>query len=212
MQLSTGPTSYASLPLPFRACAGLIALIAYLALSGPALADCAEVEPLSLLPADEACPGWTRDGEPLTAHTQEELSAIINGQAFLYVSYGFVAAAFQNYAAQIAGEPTAATVAVFNQGTPANAQALYQDPGSGEGSPVADWPGTGAARVQVAFGSVTFQFYEACFFANLVLMPGDEATVAEIRCLAEEVLSLIQCATPASSTTWGEIKSVFESR
>ncbi len=192
--------------------ASLIALVAVLALSTPARGDCAEIEPLLLLPADEACPGWTRDGEPLTAHTQEELSTIIDGQAFLYVAYGFVAAAFQNYAAEIAGEPTAATVAVFNQGTPQNAQALYQDPGSGEGTPVADWPGTGSARIQVAFGSVMFQFQEACFFTSIVLMPGDEATVPEVRCLAERVLDLIQGATPASGATWGEIKTYFEAQ
>jgi hypothetical protein len=212
MQLCASSARPAGRLLRSGAFAGLLALTALLALPAAARGDCAEVEPLSLLPADEACPGWTRDGEPLTAHTPEELATIIDGQAFLYVSYGFVAAAFQNYAAEIAGEPVAATVAIFNQGTPENALALYQDPGSGEGTPVADWPGTGGARQQVAFGSVTFQFHEACFFASVVLMPGDESTAPEARCLAEEILGLIQGATPASGATWGEIKRHFEPR
>jgi len=190
----------------------LAALVAILSLPAPALGTCAQVEPLSLLPADEACPGWTRDGGAQTAHTPEQLAEIIDGGAYLYISYGFVAAAFQNYMAEIAGQPTAATIAVFNQGTSENAQALYQDPASGEGAPVADWPGTGAARVQAGFGSVTFQFHEACFFASIVLMPGEEATVPEVRCLAGAILDLIQGATPACGASWGGIKAVFETQ
>ncbi len=179
-------------------------------LAAPARAACAEIEPLEALPGDQACPGWSRDGEPLTAHTFEELAAIINGSAFLYLSYGFVAAAFQNYAAQIAGVPTAATAAVFNQGTLENALALYQDPGSGSGAPVLDWPGSGDARLQVGFGTVTLQFHQDCFYASIVLLPGDEASVPEARCLAEAALLLVQGATPVQSATWGAIKTAFE--
>jgi hypothetical protein len=190
--------------------ATLLALVATLALVAPAWATCGEIEPLSLLPADQTCPGWSRDGEPLTAHTPAELAEIIDGSAFLYVSYGFVAAAFQNYAAEIAGEPVVATLVVFNQDTSENAQALYQDPGSGSGAPVLDWPGSGAARVLVSFGSVTFQFYQDCFYSSIVLLPGSESTVPEARCLAEAVLDLIEGATPTEATSWGMIKTAFE--
>jgi hypothetical protein len=190
--------------------ATVLAIIIALGFAAPVWATCGEIEPLSALPADLICPGWSRDGDPLTAHTPEQLTEIIDGGAFLYIGYGFVAAAFQNYAAQIAGVPTAATVAVFNQDTPENALALYQDPGSGEGTPVLDWPGTGAARVQISFGSVTFQFHQDCFFTSIVLLPGDEAAVPQARCLAEAVLDLVQGATPAQSASWGAIKNTFE--
>jgi len=178
--------------------------------AAPAGATCAQIEPLGALPGDQVCPGWSRDGEALTAHTPEELAEIINGGAFLYISYGFVAAAFQNYAAEIFGVPTTTFAAVFNQGTLENALALYQDPGSGSGTPVLDWPGSGAARLEVGFGTVTFQFYQDCFYASLVLLPGDETSVPEICCLAEAVLDLIQGATPTRSVSWGTIKTVFE--
>lgn len=199
---------------PRRPISGIFAgaLLALLLWPAAALGSCEEIDPLYLLPADEACPGWARDGSALTAYTPEQLAEIIDGGAYLYVTYGFVAAAFQNYAAEIGGQPVASTVAIFNQGTAENALALYQDPASGEGAPVAGWPGSGAARVQSGFGSVTLQFREACFFVSVVLMPGEEATIPEARCLAEAVLALVQGATPAGGTTWGGIKAIFTAR
>jgi hypothetical protein len=58
---------------------------------------------------------------------------------------------------------------------------------------------------------VAFQFHDTCFFTSIVLMPGDEGTVPEARCLAEKVLVLIHGATPAGGATWGQIKARFES-
>ncbi len=175
-----------------------------------AAASCDQIDPPVLLPEDNACPGWVRDGEPQTAYTLEELTAIINGGAFLYFSYGFVAAAFQNYVADLAGVPTVATLSVFNQGTEQNAADLYADPASGQGTPIPDWPGSGSARIQIGFGVVTLQFREACFFVSVVITPGDEATLPEARCLAEAVLTRITAATPTTPASWGGIKAVFD--
>jgi len=175
----------------------------------PAHAGCDGVDPLAVLPADEACPGWVRDGSPMTAYTLEELMAIIDGMAMLYGQYGFVAAAFQNYAGEIGGVPTAATLAAFNQGSAENAQALYLDPESGWGDAVPDWEGTGDARARVDFGYVTFQFWEECFFASIVVGPGETGLDEAARCLAEGALGLIQGATPAAIDDWGAVKAQF---
>jgi hypothetical protein len=145
----------------------------------------------------------------MTAYTLEELMIIIDGQAFLYDQYGFVAAAFQNYAGVVQGEPVSVTLSAFNQGTAENATALYHDPGSGSGAPVDDWEGAGEARMEVLFGFVTLQFWEECFFVSVLAMAGGEGAVPGVRCLAEDVVATIQAQSPPESVTWGSVKSVF---
>lgn len=179
------------------------------ALPGFASATCADIDPLFVLPADDDCPGWTRDGEPMTAYTIEELMLIIDGEAFLYAQYGFVAAAFQNYAGEVQGEPVVITLSAFNQGTPENAEALYLDPNSGGGDPVTDWPGTGAARIEANFGFVRLQFWEECFFVSVLATSGGDAAVPAVRCLGIQVVALIQGPSPTESGTWGRVKSLY---
>jgi len=194
------------------ACTCLMALLLVLPFTGfpgRAAADCAERDPAGMLPAGD-CAGWARTGEPITASTVEELAALIDGSAYFYAAYGFVAAAFVNFAGEIAGEPAEITVSLFNQGSEENALTLYQDEGSGTGEPVADWPGSGAARLQAGLGTVTFQFHEACFFASLATTAGGEAGVAPARCLAEAILARIQAATPERVESWAAIKQLFE--
>ncbi len=172
--------------------------------------QCDTIDPLLVLPADQTCPGWTRTGEPQTAYTIEELTGIINGGAYLFELYGFVAAAFQDYAGEISGNPAILSLSAYNQGSPENAQALYHDPGSGMGDPIEDWSGSGDARMRIAFGMVVFQFWEACFFVSLVVDTGGEVAVPHTRCIAEEVVALIQGPTPVNHGSWGRIKATYQ--
>lgn len=200
--------------MPHRARRLLIPLVGLLLVGSvspgtSARAECEVIDPLNVLPGDAACPGWVRDGEPMAAYTLEELMLIIDGGAMLYGQYGFVAAAFQNYAGDAGGTPTAATLSAFNQGSAENAHALYLDPESGWGDPVVDWGGAGAARVRLDFGYATFQFWEACFYVSIVVGPGDEGLGPAARCLAEAAVERIQGATPAAIDDWGAIKAQF---
>lgn len=197
-------------PLPRAPGALLLLLVLAATMPTPAVGSCDQIDPLDVLPYDEACPGWVRDGEPMTAYSYEELMQIINGAAGLYEQYGFVAAAFQNYVGEVAGEPAVATLSAFNQGTAENAEALYHDPEFDPGEPVADWPGSGEARVVPYLLSVTFQFWEECFFISINMSPGEDAGIQEARCLAEVVLTLIQGSVPARTETWGNIKASFQ--
>jgi hypothetical protein len=172
--------------------------------------SCEQVDPVTLLPGDQVCPGWMLDGEPLTAYNEEELTAIINGGAYLFLAYGFVAAAFQNYTGTVSGEPAVATLALFNQGTSQNADSLYHDPQSGWGDPIPGWPFGGEARVNFGLGNITFQFWEECFFGSIVLVTEGDDPVPEAQCLAEAVCLAIQAALPVEATTWGKIKTQFQ--
>jgi hypothetical protein len=173
-----------------------------------ARADCAAIDPLSLLPPEGAC-DWARDGVPQSAHTLEELAQIIDGGAFLFGQYGFVAAVFGNYAGEIGGEPAAVTVSIFNQGTAANAEALYTDPNSGSGDPLPGWVGSGAARYRAAFGFFTCEFWEECFYGSIVFTAGGDAAMPEALCLGQAIVDAISQATPAQTLRWGDVKAAF---
>jgi len=193
-----------------KSIATALTLVLSLAWGTSALASCDEIDPLLLLPESETCPGWIREGDPATAYTLEELTEIIDGGAYLFDSYGFVAAAFQNYAGEVAGQPSQMTLAIYNQGSVDNAEALYNDPNSGSGEPVDDWTGSGEARFQVAFGIVTFEYWEECFFVSIIVTTGGEDAVPHARCMAEQVMVDIQGNTSTRLPSWGDIKALFQ--
>ncbi len=134
---------------------------------------CEAIAPVTILPVDGTCPGWGLDGEIRTASTLEELMGIIDGGAILYGNHGFVSAAFQNYLGVIAGQPVAASVNLFNQGTEAQAGELFDDPQSGSGTAVTDWTGSGEARTLVGFGTTSFQFHEECFYVSILVVSAE---------------------------------------
>lgn len=184
----------------------IVTITPILAIAQP---PCNEIDPPLLVPESDVCPGWVTDGEMQTAYTYEELTDVINGAAHLYEQYGFVAAAFQNYLGEVGEEVSPMTLSVFNQGTAANAEALYDDMNSGSGDPVDDWGGTGDARMRIAFGTVSFQFWENCFFVGIVVVVGGEAAVPHARCFADEIVGRIQDPTPVEPQTWGGLKLIY---
>jgi hypothetical protein len=193
-----------------RATAAFVLLLAAaLAGAGPAArADCAAIDPLTLLPPEGAS-DWARDGVPQSAYTLEELAQIIDGSAFLFGQYGFVAAVFGGYLGEVAGEPSAVTVSIFNQGSAENAAALFNDPNSGSGAPLPGWGGSGAARYRAAFGFFTCEFWEECFYGSIVFTAGGDAAMPEALCLGQTIVDAIFQATPARTSNWGDVKAAF---
>ena len=179
-------------------------------LPAPAGAACEEVIPLDLLPGDQVCATWVQDGDPLTAYDQQQLTEIINGGAFLYIQYGFVAAVFQNYIGEVSGEPASGMISLYNQGSAANARALYLDPESGFGDPILDWQWSGEARINYGIGNITLQFWEECFFGAVLIMTDGDEPVQSARCLAEAVCVMIHDALPVQHGSWGLLKTRFK--
>jgi hypothetical protein len=106
-------------------------LIFLILLAGSAWADQASARPekllgaMNLLPLDDDLPGWKRSEKPLSASNEEELYRIVNGGAALYIQHGFQSFAGQRYRGPKGVE---LEVYIFNQGTPQNAQDLYENP------------------------------------------------------------------------------------
>jgi len=80
---------------------------------------------MSLLPMDDDIRGWKRSEKLLKASNDQELYRIFNGGAGLYTKYGFQWYVGQSYKGLKGVELEAY---IFNQGTPQNAQDLYEDP------------------------------------------------------------------------------------
>jgi len=80
---------------------------------------------MNLLPLDGDIPGWKRSEKLLSALNEEELYKIVNGGATLYIQHGFQSFAGQTY---MGPKGVELEVYIFNQGTPQNAQDLYENP------------------------------------------------------------------------------------
>ena len=80
---------------------------------------------MSLLPADDEILGWKRSEKLLRASNHEELYKTFNGGASLYIQHGFHSFVGQSYKGPKGVE---LEVYIFNQGTPQNAEDLYENP------------------------------------------------------------------------------------
>ncbi len=174
-----------------------------------AVLACDGIGPVAMVPGGGTCAGVSPDAAA-GAYTYAELTGFVDGEAGLFDAYGFVAAAFQNCQVDAGGSAVGATLSLFNQGTPANAQALYGDAQSGSGDPIPDWAGSGEARWKVAFGVTSLQFYEECFFGRIVVISDDAAAAVAARCLGEATAFSIQGEVQADTPSWGCLKTRFE--
>jgi len=114
-----------------RALNGLLIFAVSILLLGIALGEHVSERPekllgaMRLLPMDDDIRGWKRSEKLLKASNQEDLYRIFNGVASLYIRHGFRSFVGQSYKGPKGVE---LEVYIFNQGTPQNAQDLYEDP------------------------------------------------------------------------------------
>jgi len=80
---------------------------------------------MSLFPEDDEVLGWKRSENLLRASNEEELYKIFDGGASLYIQHGFHSFAGQGYKGP---KGTELEVYIFDQGTPQNAEDLFENP------------------------------------------------------------------------------------
>lgn len=83
------------------------------------------LEPTDLLPGDGEISGWHWDGAPSEASDQSSLYDLINGGAAEFVERGFVSGVLQQYGGSIAGSSSTLEVFIADQGSPSNANSIY---------------------------------------------------------------------------------------
>jgi len=145
------------------------------------------LDPVDLLPKAGEISGWTPQGEA-QEWIGEALYQPINGEAEIYIRYGFQEAAFQDYQGSGSWANTTLSVRVFQQESAAQAKALYEDPGSGTGMP---WTGSDAAGTQARTEqfprSCSVDFYEREFFVTVDIGSGEDQALDVAKLFARNV-------------------------
>ncbi len=105
-------------------------------------------DPVDLIPLDQDISGWARSGDMDVAENASQLYALIDGEGEVYIEYGFVKCAFQDFEGELSGGTVLLTLRVYDVGDTANARAVYEDSrvNSGLETPWTDGPGD-AARI-----------------------------------------------------------------
>ncbi len=149
------------------------------------------LDPLDLLPEAGEISGWTPQGDP-QEWIGEALYQPINGAAEIYLRYGFQEAAFQDYQGSGSWSVINLSVQVFRQESAAQAKALYQDPGSGTGTPWTDSEAAGAeARTEQYPLSCSLDFYQNEFFVHIDIASGDDQALDVIKLFARNIVDKI---------------------
>ncbi len=163
---------------------------------------CADVPPADMIPAVDACTGYTFDGGVIVATNLEELTEVINGGAGVYIDYGFIEAAFQNYQLDLGGSPANVSLFLYNQGLAANAADLYDHFEIGTETTITDWAGSGEARYRLGLGNITIDFHELCFYGKIQILASGADALDAGRCLGEAICALV-ALTPVEVSGWG---------
>jgi len=80
------------------------------------------------LPASDAVPGWTRQGD-LRTYSSDNLYELVDGQADAFLAYGFAQAALGRY---VGPQGTGMRIEIFRLATPADAYGLFSASIAGE--------------------------------------------------------------------------------
>lgn len=140
---------------------------------------------VELLPEPDSVPGWTLKEEPRT-YSPEDLYEYIDGNADLFVSYGFVRAAVGDYVARDTREGWV-TVDVYDMGAPLHAFGVYRAERAEGVSPL----GIGAEGYS---SEGMLAFWQGRYYVKVLTIDGDVADAA--RALAEKTAAGI-CESPA---------------
>ncbi len=145
------------------------------------------LDPVDLLPASGEISGWTPQGDP-EEWVGEALYQPIDGEAEIHLRHGFQEAAFQDYQGSGSWATAVLTVRIFDQDTEDQARDLYEDPGSGTGTP---WTGSQAAGTQARTEqyalSCSVEFHEAEYFIHIDIGSGEDQALDVVKLFARNI-------------------------
>jgi len=154
---------------------------------------------MDLLPADDEIAGWKRSERLLSASNDEGLYKIVNGGATLYIQHGFQSFVGQSYRGPKGME---LEVHIFNQGTPQNALALYENPFARPGRSK-EIPDLGEkARIDMTpLFSCGVDFVEKGYFVRVIIQDKTEEGLNAGLFFAQRILKRIKQEDPSAIKT-----------
>jgi hypothetical protein len=148
-----------------------LGILATLTLSVAFLAAAAAGDAVKLLPGPDSVPGWTLKEEPRT-YRPDDLYEYIDGNADLFLSYGFVQVTVGDYAPTDGSEGWI-TVDVYDMGAPLHAFGVYRAERA-EGVDAVEVGTEGYASDGM------FAFWKSQYYVKALMIDGDAADTAQL--------------------------------
>lgn len=130
------------------------------------------IDVVDLIPTNNEISGWVRDGNMDVAENETQLYDLIDGDGEVYLDYGFVKCAFQNFQGQVLGNPRDVEVRAFDMGNSTNAQEVYDD--IRLVSDEVPWIEVGhagtEARIESSSGYHMIEFWEERFYVDILII------------------------------------------
>lgn len=147
-----------------------------------------------LLPRDKEISNWSRssaDNASWLAVNTTQLQEKIDGGFELFANHGFVEAAMQQFSGSVNGQPNIEMeVQIYNQGSSANADALFDDPNNVFANPIAPKnPPSAKAQITKDIFSYTMKFSKSKYYARLSVMSNDDKAQDVIEIFANNIAS-----------------------
>ncbi|MDP2981929.1 MAG: hypothetical protein Q8O92_01195 [Candidatus Latescibacter sp.] len=146
-----------------------------------------------ILTRDDEISGWKRGGVSWTAGSSGELNTHIDGEEPLYTRNGFIEAAMRRYEGRVLTISAAIELRVFDMGTPAHAQSLFNEIVLQLVNPIIWSPGAGEeARIERFPLSQKIVFRKSVYFVSLSITTGQDEALDVLKTFAGNVNSKIQ--------------------
>lgn len=148
--------------------------------------------PEDLLIKDNEISGWVRSGDFWTASSAGDLNNYINGEAVIYTNRGFVEAAKQDYQGNILGNTATIELRIFDQGTAANAQSVFDELALQMSNPVNWLTNSGqTAKIERFSLSQKLIFWNSKYFISLSITGETDEALNILKTFANNVDSKI---------------------
>ena len=176
----------------------LICIAVLIAMSGCTEEEASEgirsmLTPADLLPDDDDISSWKSIGAYEEANDYDELFDLINGGAEVFIDHGFTSAAFQIYNYCIGDVCTTLMLhlRIYDQGSAANAQIIYDKVAIGIGIPLVG-AGTEARVDERGLASYMVEFWQRNFFVQVIMEEKTDEALNVAKLFASHVSSEIR--------------------
>lgn len=149
-----------------------------------------------LLPRDKDISNWSReaasDGSWIATNSTQ-LQEKIDGGFELYANHGFIEAAMQKYSGIVNGQAAQLEAQVYNQGSAANADAVFDDPNNVFANPITpNNPPSAKAQISKDLFGYTMKYTKLKYYVRLTIISSDDKAQEIIEIFANNIASRIK--------------------
>lgn len=155
------------------------------------------VNTADLLPKESEISSWSRQSGSDAgwfASNTTQLSEKIDGGFELFANHGFVEAGMQKYSGTVNAQPNVELeVQIYQQGSEANANGVFDDPNNAFANPIAPKnPPSARAQITRDIFSFTMKFARSKYYARLIIFSADDKAQDVLEVFAGNIAAKIK--------------------